>query len=751
MADSRRLRVVVMIDQLVLSGGAERLAVQTATRLDPERFHATVCVSRWNPAAAAADPAAMRALEELRAVGGELLGLERRGTTDVRAFAPLMHKLRHDTDILHAHKHGSNVWAAVLGSAARVPVVIAHEHNWSYEGEPLRRFLDRELIARRTDAFLAVSSYNERRMIETEGVRPEAITVLPNGIPRPPTGDPRKLRDELGIDPDGQVVGVVAVLREEKRLDVFVRAIARLAPDFPRLHAVIAGDGPEREALEGLIAELGIGDRLTLLGARRDVPDVLAGLDVAALSSRFEGSPLALMECMAAALPVVSTRVGGVPDLVVDGVTGLLVDPGDDEGMARAIGDLLRDPERAAAMGRRGQDRQQAEFDLGVMVDRMQDLYDRLWDEHAGRRNGRPSRALAADAGELSIEPIESLEAARADWDRLAEASGNPFLTWEWAAAWWDAYGDGELRLFRCCRPDGEVAAVLPMYRARTGPLRVLRFVGHGPADVQGPICAPADVPAAAAALLRLLEEPAGRCDVLLAERTPVPHRMDELLGGTVIDTDANPELRVTVTWEEFVASGSRNFRDQVRRRERKLFREHAASFRLSDDPERLDDDMTTLFRLHAERWDGESTTAFAPARERLHRDFARRALERGWLRLWLLEIDGQAVAAWYGFRYGGAEWYYQSGRDPAWERSSVGFVLMAHTIRSALEDGLRVYHLLRGDESYKSRFANADEGLQTVAVARTALGFGALAGIGVARRLPPGLKRIALSAARQP
>ena len=96
---------------------------------------------------------------------------------------------------------------------------------------------------------------------------------------------------------------------------------------------------------------------------------------------------------------------------------------------------------------------------------------------------------------------------------------------------------------------------------------------------------------------------------------------------------------------------------------------------------------------------------------------------ERGWARLWLLEVDGAPRAAWYGFRFGGADSYYQAGRDPAWERQSVGFVLLVHTIRSAVEDGLAEYRFLRGAEPFKYRFANADPGLVTVARANGALG----------------------------
>jgi glycosyltransferase involved in cell wall biosynthesis len=169
------------------------------------------------------------------------------------------------------------------------------------------------------------------------------------------------------------------VLRPQKALDVLVRALAALLPTVPDLRVVIAGEGPQRAALEALAAELGVERSLILLGHRSDVPDLLAAFDLAVSSSSFEGSPLALMEYMDAALPVVATRVGGVPDLIDDGVHGLLVEPGDAGALARAMGELLRDPGRAREMGARGRERRRSEFDLDGTVRRLEALYEELF------------------------------------------------------------------------------------------------------------------------------------------------------------------------------------------------------------------------------------------------------------------------------------------------------------------------------------------------------------------------------------
>jgi CelD/BcsL family acetyltransferase involved in cellulose biosynthesis len=164
-------------------------------------------------------------------------------------------------------------------------------------------------------------------------------------------------------------------------------------------------------------------------------------------------------------------------------------------------------------------------------------------------------------------------------------------------------------------------------------------------------------------------------------------------------------------------------------------------AFRLADDPARLDEDLATLVALHESRFEDDSD-AFAGERRAVHRDFAHAALANGWLRLWLLEVDGAAVAAWLGFRYAGAEWYYQSGRDPAWEKQSVGFVLLAHTVRAAMDDGVDEYRLLRGGEEYKARFSSYDPGLETLALPLTVAGRAAIAAAGAVRALPPDVRR---------
>ena len=312
------------------------------------------------------------------------------------------------------------------------------------------------------------------------------------------------------------------------------------------------------------------------------------------------------------------------------------------------------------------------------------------------------------------------------------------FATWEWAALWWRHFGDGRAAVIPAHDEDGRLAALIPLYLSR-GPLRIARFIGHGPGDQLGPVCGPAD--SACAELLPGTSKELG-WHVLLAERLPAETGWGRSLGGRVLRREGNPVIDLEgVDWDGYLAERSRNFRSQLRRRERALLRE-GMTYRLSDEPERVEEDLESLFDLHRARWGRAASEALSGPRAAFHREFAELALERAWLRLWLAEVDGRPIAAWYGFRYGDVEWYYQLGRSPDWDRFSVGLVLLAHTIRSAIEEGVHEYRLLRGAESYKSRFATRDDGLDTLAFPGRAPGRLAVSAAALVLALPEPMRR---------
>lgn len=352
------------------------------------------------------------------------------------------------------------------------------------------------------------------------------------------------------------------------------------------------------------------------------------------------------------------------------------------------------------------------------------------------RRISEAARPAVASRAAATLEPLGDLAGLADEWEPLAEASQNVFATHGFALAWVEWAGvERHLELLGWRDARGRLRAIAPLYRYRSHGLRGLRTIGHGAADQLDLICAPADRVATAAALRSYLAAEAP--DICLLDRMPEEAAWDGLLGGRVLHRQSSPVLEIEGrSWEELLSGWSSNLRGQVRRRERKLVRELGLVYRLCDDPARLGEDLDVLFGLHDARWN-DASSGFSAGRRALHARFARHCLERGWLRLWIAEAEGRPVAAWYGFRFGDSDWYYQAGRDPDYASTSIGSVLLAHTIRDAAESGIGRYRFLLGEEDYKYRFANRDDPVDTVALAATPKGAAAVLAATAAARSP--------------
>jgi glycosyltransferase involved in cell wall biosynthesis len=377
-APLRKLAVTVLVPQLV-RGGAEIFAVELANRIDRERFDVEVCVTRRG---SLPDMAATLAETGLR-----VIHLDRSSPRDLKPWALLARHLRaRPADVLHAHTFGANVWASVVGRVARTPVIIATEHTWSYQGQPVRVFLDRHLVARNA-AFVAVSEQDRARMIEIERVPAQVTRVIPTGyVEVASTASSQDLRSLLGVQPDGAIVGVVASLRRQKALDVLIRAFSAVRRQFPSVHLVLVGDGAERDSLERLTAALGLQQAVTFLGDRRDASALINQFDVFALSSVFEGTPLAVIEAMWKGRAIVATRVGGVPDMIVDGECGLLVPPDSPQALADAIARLLGNADLRGELGARARERAVDRYAFERCVEAWENLYCELYERSRDAR-----------------------------------------------------------------------------------------------------------------------------------------------------------------------------------------------------------------------------------------------------------------------------------------------------------------------------------------------------------------------------
>lgn len=284
--------------------------------------------------------------------------------------------------ILQTFTHYSNILGPPIGWLAGVPIRVSSQRN-RLAGQPWWLVRADRLVAnsRLTHRMVSVSETTRRYSVETVGIRADKILTIPNGLDPASLAEPgvsndaATLRNELGIADEAMVATVVARLHPQKGHRDLIAAIPAVLKRVPNAVFLLVGDGELRDEIEGAIESQGLSRSVLLLGARNDVPKLLAISDLFVLPSLWEGMPNAVMEAMATGLAVVATRVDGIPEVVVDGETGVLVRAGQPAELAGAISELLVDKGRREAMGMAGRARILAEFSLDVCVERYLDLY----------------------------------------------------------------------------------------------------------------------------------------------------------------------------------------------------------------------------------------------------------------------------------------------------------------------------------------------------------------------------------------
>lgn len=320
------------------------------------------------------------------APGVRLVELRRRSGNDPRLVWQLYRLFRCERpDISHTHAWGTLLEGLIAARLARVPVVMHGEHG-TLQLKPYQVRAQRWAWSR-VDRLLSVSSRLAERMSATIGVPLARITVLRNGVDLTRFGriSRKEARLELGITDDVVVIGHVGRLVPVKDQVALVHAAAVLRDRGVKVRVLIVGDGPLRAALEQQIADLDLRAYVQLLGHRGDVERFFAGLDVYVLCSRSEGMPNTILEAMASGVPVVSTKVGGADELVVDGETGLLVPAAQVIALADALQRLVLDGRLRLAMGAAGRERAEAKFSVAAMLAAYEETYLRALPEGTSR------------------------------------------------------------------------------------------------------------------------------------------------------------------------------------------------------------------------------------------------------------------------------------------------------------------------------------------------------------------------------
>jgi glycosyltransferase involved in cell wall biosynthesis len=358
-------------------GGMERLVSAVADRLRPLGFSAVLCLHRAGPWA-----------QDVRASGHEVYGLDedterRHGGGRLVALRRRVRRLRaiidaERVDVVHTHYLGA-LLHAYLGRVREHCAWVHTEHARPDVADYPRwlRVLGERLLSA-PDRVTAVSEPVGQYLRGRLGRRASRVSVIANGVDVERFAEARDgaaARRALGLASDAWVIGCVANLRPEKNHDVLLEAFARVAATVHAATLVLVGEGECRAALERRALELGVAPHVRFLGMRADVPDLFAAFDVHCLASRYEGMPLAVLESMAASVPVVASAVPAVREIVADGDSGLLFSPGDPAALKEALLRLRRDPSLGARLARRAREEVAERFRIEGMVERYSVLY----------------------------------------------------------------------------------------------------------------------------------------------------------------------------------------------------------------------------------------------------------------------------------------------------------------------------------------------------------------------------------------
>ncbi len=376
MSPGRPLNVVRIISFLTV-GGVQSMLLATLPHFDRSRFNIRVCCTTRSGEVGQA----------LEAAGVPVNVVKVRSRLHPVDLWRLSRWLKaQSADIVHTHMYASNISGVLAARLAALPVIVSHihsDHEWHGESRiRMERFCDRF-----RSAHVAVSGAVRDAFLQKTGLPPDRVRVMHNAArpPRSGSSDPAPLRAELGI-PDGcPVIGTVSRLVPVKALDLLVRAARHVVDARTEARFVLVGRGRERDDLQRLVDDLSLHDRVILTGERLDVEAFYRLFDVFALSSRTEGCPNVILEAMGRGVPIVATRVGGVPELVRDGHSGLLVPFGDDQALAAAILRVLDDADLAQRLAEQAQ-QDVREYTVPNYVAKMEKLYTELYTACRGPR-----------------------------------------------------------------------------------------------------------------------------------------------------------------------------------------------------------------------------------------------------------------------------------------------------------------------------------------------------------------------------
>lgn len=363
-------------------GGAEILAREYALRSASNYRFVFACLDECGAIG-----------DQLKDLGYPVAVLGRRPGFDLLCIRRLASFCRNQrVRLIHAHQYGPFFYAELASRIARRIPVLFTEHGRDFpDYRRPKRVLANRVLLRGRDRVVAVGQYVRDALVQNEGLPPQRVEVVYNGIDCDAYGEGKlghrvEIRAGWGLDDSHLAIVQVARLNRLKDHATALRAMKLLSADVPLVRLVLVGDGEERAALEALTAELGLRDRVIFVGMRKNVAELLGAADLFLLSSISEGIPLTLLEAMAAGLPCAATRVGGIPEVIVDGQTGLLAAPSDPRDLADKLRTMLSDASLRGRIGAAGAARVRERFDAR----QMHQAYAKIFGEMLGTNSASP-------------------------------------------------------------------------------------------------------------------------------------------------------------------------------------------------------------------------------------------------------------------------------------------------------------------------------------------------------------------------
>jgi glycosyltransferase involved in cell wall biosynthesis len=359
---------VLQVTQDLGHGGLERVAATIGLNLDRDRFDVSFLALRDGGPRA----------DELRDAGFRVDVFTAGPKADYLSSLRVARYLRHHRpDVVHTHNTHALIDGAIGALLAGRPGVVHTDHARPFPDRK-RYMIAEHLLSHLTYRMVGVSDHTTENLRRYERIPSGKLMTIPNGVDVPHLDRAAvraDVRAELGISADQPVVGTAVRLAAQKGLTYLIQAFARLTRPLPTATLVLAGTGPDREALETLAETLGVASRVQFLGLREDVPRLLCAFDVFALSSIWEGMPLGVLEAMALRCPVVATAVGGVPEILEHELSGCVVPPRDVDQLEACLRRLLEDPATARAMADRAHARYHDKFSVHRMIAAYEELY----------------------------------------------------------------------------------------------------------------------------------------------------------------------------------------------------------------------------------------------------------------------------------------------------------------------------------------------------------------------------------------